>query len=141
MNNIDIVREFIRRYDHCVLATVTSDEQPECGIIEFAETPELEIIFDTSTKYRKYKNLEHSPRVALAIGSRETNTGVQYEGEANKLQGEPLAVAKQIFFTKCPGARQWEKQPDTVYYKVTPRWIRYRSYATQPMTEFEFNFN
>ena len=120
------------------MATVTSEGLPECAIIEFAETPDLEIIFDTSKEYRKYKNLQH-PNVAFAIGSRDANTGLQYEGVAKELSGEELDSAKKIFFSKCPGARKWETEPDTVYFKVTPKWMRYRSYNTDPPTIFEIN--
>ena len=140
MNNLEIVKNFIKEFDHCVLATVSPRNMPECALVEFAETSELEIIFDTSTEYRKFINLERNQNVAFAIGSRDVNSAVQYEGVARRLEGGELVKSKEIFFEKCPDARMWEKSPDTVYYKVKPRWLRYRSYATEPMTEFEVNF-
>ncbi len=140
MDEKNTIRDFIKNFDHCVMATVTPEGLPECAIIEFAETPELEIIFDTSNEYRKYKNIKHQPYVAFAIGSRDANTGLQYEGTAKEIQGSELIAAKEIFFSKCPDARKWENDPTSVYFKVIPSWIRYRSYATDPMTEFEINF-
>lgn len=137
MDQRTVVMEFLGKFDHCVLATVTPEGKPECALIEFAETPSLEIVFDTSNTYRKFANMESNPNVAFAIGDRAANTGVQYEGVVTRLEGDELAAMKKIFFAKCPYAPKFEKNPDTVYYKATPRWIRYRSYDTDPMTQFE----
>jgi len=129
---------FIKTHTHCVLATVTKDGNPEAAIIEYVANDKGEIIFDTSTDYRKYKNLLNNQHIAIAIGSGEENKGVQCEGIASLLQGEELIEAKKIYFAKRPEAKKWESDPTTIYFKVIPTWLRMRDYTTDPMMETEY---
>jgi hypothetical protein len=54
-------------------------------------TPELEIVFDTLEKSRKFANISRDPRVAFVIGCQREVT-VQYEG-----------VVRQIFLLPSSG--------------------------------------
>lgn len=53
---------------------------------------------------RKYKNLKNNPKVAVAIGWEEKKT-LQYEGEAEELEGKELEKFKEIYFKKNPSAK------------------------------------
>ena len=122
-----------------VMATVAPDGMPEAAVIEFAETEDLELIFDTFTTYRKYQNLKNNPRVAFVIGWDE-NITVQYEGVAEELTGENLDKYKQIYFTKNPDAQKWQKFQETTWFKIKPKWVRYRDGNVTPPTEHEISF-
>ena len=110
-----------------VLTTATSSGQPEAALMGFALTPNLEIIFDTVRSSRKYPNLKENPRVAWAVGC-TTEVTVQYEGEAEELEGEALAKYKPIYFQKFPDGPARENWPGMTYFVVRPKWVRYCDY-------------
>jgi hypothetical protein len=93
----------------------------------FAVTPEPEIIFDTVRSSRKYANLKENPRVAWAAGC-TTEVTVQYEGEAEELEGEALAKYKRICFQKFTDGPARENWAGITYFLVRPKWVRYCDY-------------
>lgn len=110
-----------------VLATVGEGGRPEAALMGFAVTPELEIIFDTVKSSRKYPNLKKNPHVAWVVGC-TTEVSVQYEGEAEELEGEALAKYKKIYFAKFTDGPDREKWPGITYFVVRPKWVRYCDY-------------
>jgi general stress protein 26 len=131
------IRAFIAANNHGTLATVSKDGAPEAAIIEYAETDALEILFGTSVEYRKYENLMQNPRVAFTVGNKENSIGLQYEGDAHLISEDQLAHYKEIYFTKCPDAKRFDAVPGHVFFKISPRWMRFRDLTTVPPTEFE----
>jgi len=127
----ELIRNFIKRHKVAVMSTVTKEGNPEAAALEFGDTDDLELIFDTIVTYRKYKNLEENNRVAFVIGWDE-NITVQYEGEAHELSGEEEVKYKQLYFQKNPKAKKWEKNPEIRYFKVIPKWIRYSNLNVNP---------
>ena len=122
-----------------VLATVAEDGRPEAALMGFAVTPELEIIFDTVKSSRKYPNLKKNPRVAWVVGC-ATAVSVQYEGEAEELEGEQLAKYKKTYFAKFTDGPDREKWPGITYFVVRPKWVRYCDYnpASRRIEERKF---
>lgn len=143
MNDKDkkFIYDFIHGQKIAVLATVNKSGQPEAAVIQFGETENLEIIFDTLTEshYRKYKNLQKNQAVALVIGWDEDIT-VQYEGQAREIKGEEAEKYKRVFFQKNPGAEKWDQNPEIRYFVVTPKWIRYADYDGKPHKIIELKF-
>src|SRR5688572_23078061 len=90
------ILQFIKKHDIGVIAT-TDTVKPEAAVIEYGETDDLELIFDTFVSSRKYQNLSQNPRVAFVIGW-DDNITVQYEGEAVELNGEEVEKYKAIYF-------------------------------------------
>lgn len=138
MSDKERILNFIREHKICVLATIAPESKPEAAAIEFAETDDSELIFDTFTTYRKYPNLKANPNVAVVIGW-ETAT-VQYEGVANELEGEEFEQMKKIFLAKHPDAVKFLAIPETRYFKVSPKWARLRDYSTVPETVIEVTY-
>jgi|GEM_PF-6010306 len=64
----DFLHRFISQHTLAVIATVTEVGIPQSALVGFAVTPDLEIIFDTVTTSRKYKNLRKNPAISLVIG-------------------------------------------------------------------------
>src|SRR3989339_545686 len=136
MKRNNIILEFIKRNKLAVISTITSSNLPESAVIEFCQTDNLEVIFDTLKTSRKYKNLQKNTNVALVIGWDDDIT-IQYEGIAEELQGKPLDDHKKIYFAKSSRAKKWESNPDISYFLVKPKWIRYSDLNKSPWEIFE----
>lgn len=131
-----LILDFIRRQKIAVISTVTAENKPEAAVIEFGETQELELIFDTFSSYRKYQNIQHHSQVAFVIGW-DDNITVQYEGSAEELSGDRLEKYKALYFAKNSAAQRWEAREEIRYFRVRPTWIRYSDLSTRPWTIYE----
>ncbi|MCL5970037.1 MAG: pyridoxamine 5'-phosphate oxidase family protein [Patescibacteria group bacterium] len=60
--------EFIKKNNLCVISTVGKDCKPQSAAMEFGETENLELIFDTYKDSRKYKNIQENKNVSVVIG-------------------------------------------------------------------------
>jgi len=125
--NLQEVFRFMDNERYGVLTTTTNSGQPEAALVGFAVTPALEIIFDTVRSSRKYPNLKENPRVAFVVGC-TTEITVQYEGEAEELEGEALAKYKPIYFRKFTDGPARESWAGITYFAVRPKWVRYCDY-------------
>lgn len=133
----DQLRHFIHRHTLAVIATQGKD-CPESAVIEFGDNG-LELIFDAYRDSRKCQNIARNPKVSFVIGWDNDQT-VQYEGWALLLEGEELEQYKQFYFAKLPDAQKWQSEPEIVYYKVSPSWIRYTDLNVHPWSIKEFEF-
>jgi general stress protein 26 len=131
MNKKQFLSHYIHNHMIGVLATISQNGTPGAAVMEFGDTKNLELIFDTLKSARKYKNLLHSPNVAFVIGWDEGTT-VQYEGVATELHGKELVKYKNIMFAKSPDFQKWEKLPNITYFKIIPQWIRYSAMNKKP---------
>lgn len=125
--NVQAVAAFLSGEQLGVLSTATKSGRPESALMGFAVTPDLEIIFDTVRSSRKYPILKENPRVAWVIGC-TTEITVQYEGEAEELEGEQLAKYKPIYFAKFTDGPARESWAGITYFAVRPKWVRYCDY-------------
>lgn len=117
------ILNFIRQHELCVLSTVSLTGAPEAALVKFSLTDTFEIIFNTYNTYRKYKNLQYHPEVAVVIGG-EKGITVQYEGKAVELYGKELEKYQEIFHQTHPKS-QWHTHPETRFFKIIPTWLRY----------------
>jgi uncharacterized pyridoxamine 5'-phosphate oxidase family protein len=124
LNLQENIFHFIHDKRLAVMATVHPDNSLEAAVIQFAVTENLEIIFNTFSTYRKYVNLQKNPAVALVFGGEEKIT-VQYEGVARECFGNEREKVKTLFLQKYPKAGKWDNYPQTRWFVVTPKWIRY----------------
>jgi len=140
-NDKQFVYEFIHKHLIAALACINHSCQPEASIVEFGDTPNLELTFDTLSKsYRKFKNLRNNPAVAFVIGWDDKIT-VQYEGIAKEITGEEAERYKEIFFEKNPDrARKWDNDPEVKHFLVRPKYIRYSDYDGKPYKIIELKF-
>jgi len=122
-----------------VLSSLGLMGAPQSALVGIAVTPELEIIFDTVEKSRKFANIARDPRVAFVICWQGEIT-VQYEGVAWRISSTALSPYHEIYyrkFTDGPSRLKWE---GITYYVVTPKWIRYSDYHQTPPEIVEFVF-
>ena len=122
-----------------VLSSLGSDGAPQSALVGIAVTQELEIVFDTVAKSRKFANIARDPRVAFVAGWQGEVT-VQYEGIARLISSMELGPYHEIYFRKFPDGPARLKWEGITYYVVTPKWIRYSDYNQSPPEIVEFSF-
>lgn len=108
--NKNFLYQFLRKQKLAVLATIAADGSPQCALVGFAVTPELEIVFDTVSTSRKYANLMTNAKAAFVIGW-EHEVTVQYEGVAQQLRGDNAQAYKRVYFSAWPDGPEREKWP------------------------------
>ena len=135
------ILEFVKKSTLTVISTVdVQSNKPESAVIAFAEMENLELVFGTSNKTRKYRNLQTNQNVSFVIGW-DPNTGtVQYEGVAKELSKEELPAYSAIMAAKNPRAVKFINREDQRYFLVKPTWIRILDKTKSPDETFEINF-
>ena len=91
----DFIYHYLSRQRLAVLSSIAPGNRPQAALIGIAVTEDLEIIFDTVTRSRKYKNMLDHPAVSLVIGW-DNETTIQYEGNAELLSGEGSEQYKEV---------------------------------------------
>ncbi|MGB5107775.1 MAG: pyridoxamine 5'-phosphate oxidase family protein [Candidatus Zixiibacteriota bacterium] len=131
---------FASKFRHANLATVSVTNGPEAATVGFVMTPELEIVFDTTTESRKYRNLRQNNRIAFVIGGLDDEVTLQYEGEVEILAGDALTYWKPEYFEKFPDGHEREFLPDIAYILVRPKWARMSDFGQEPPVVEEMSF-
>lgn len=129
------IYELLKSVDSCVLSTV-SNNKPQSSLMGFGVSENLELIFGTSNKSRKFKNITLNPHVSVTfhLGGHKT---IQYEGVVEMIVGEELEKYKNIYFELRPSVKKYESLADQVYFKVNPIWLRYTDVTKSPWNIFE----
>jgi general stress protein 26 len=131
--------KFMAEHKLGVLGSISQDGSPQSALVGIAVTPELEIIFDTVARSRKYGNLLANPAASFVIGWTGEVT-LQFEGQAFQPEGAELARYQQVYFTAWPECRDHLSWPGIAYFVVQPKWIRYSDYDQRPPLIEEFRF-
>jgi len=134
-----MILNFIKKHTLAVLATTAPNGKPEASVIEFSERDNFELIFDTFSTFRKYKNLKRNASVAVVIGW-DDNITVQYEGVVEELSGKELQECVKVHIAKCPDTKKFVNQKNIKFFKIIPKWIRYSDLNVDPWKVFEVNF-
>jgi hypothetical protein len=129
---------FIARHDLAVLSYVSPDGAPQSAVLAIAVTPDLEIVFDTVSSSRKYRDLKADPRCSMVVWTGEAT--LQYEGIAEEPSGEELDRYKEAYFKKLPDGRDRLSWPGISYFVIRPTWIRYSDFDARPPVIEEFSF-
>ena len=133
--------EFILTCRYGVLGTISSTGTPQSALVGIAVTPQLEIVFDTVRRSRKYANLVARPACSFVIGGwGPGEQTVQFEGEAEELKWPALERHRAVYFGAWPDGPERMHWPGSVYFLVRPKWIRYSDFDRQPPAIHEFDF-
>jgi pyridoxine/pyridoxamine 5'-phosphate oxidase len=114
-----------------VMSSVAASGVPQSALVGIAVTPKLEIIFDTLSSSRKYRNLIRYPACSFVVGWNGEQT-VQFEGTARELLGEQRTRYLEVYFAVWPECRSHLAWPATAYFLVKPTWIRFSDYDQSP---------
>ncbi|MBC7581724.1 pyridoxamine 5'-phosphate oxidase family protein [Aeromicrobium sp.] len=120
------------------VSTIHADGRPQAAVVQFAVMPDGSILMETSNRARKYPNLLADDRVACIIGW-DQRISVQLEGTAQQVAESDVAAFKTVYLDKNPKARNLIDQPDTRLFKITPTWLRYGDYGSDPWFIEEFS--
>jgi len=126
---------FIAGCDLAVVSYLSQEGAPQSAVVGIAVTPELELVFDTVSSSRKYRNLKAHPRCSVAMWTGEIT--VQYEGVAEETTSD---FYKEAYFKKLPDGRERLSWPGISYFVVRPKWIRYSDFQARPAVIEEFSF-
>ena len=122
-----------------VLGSISPVGSPQSALVGIAVTPELEVVFDTLTNTRKYRNLRANASACFVIGWDREIT-VQFEGTSFEPQGAELDRYREIYFGVYPDGRDRLEWPGIVHLVLRPIWVRYSDYSQNPPLIEEFNF-
>lgn len=138
MNREPLVK-FARERGLAVLATRGPDGTPQAALVGTAASDQAEIIFDTSIRSRKYRNIRAHDRVALVIGWDDEVT-VQCEGVADMPgRAGPRPVSDDLH-QAVPGEPYTRRGPRDRPVRVRPDWARYSDYRPASFTVHEVPF-
>jgi general stress protein 26 len=142
MTDSDIYRllyQFLAEHTLGVLGTIGPDGTPQSALVGIAATPELEIIFDTVSTSRKYRNLKSNPVCSFVVGWSGEVT-VQYEGTAHEPESAALQRYQRAYFERWPDGPSRLSWPGITYFAVRPTWIRYSDFSQNPPRIKELTF-
>lgn len=125
---------FMRQEPYAVQASVSASGKPQVATIGVVVSDSFEVFFDTLDTTRKAVNLRRNPAVAMALGStaEATERTVQLEGTADEPGGADLQRLFDLYFDRFPDGRDRQRWPGIVYFRVTPTWLRYSDFSTDP---------
>lgn len=118
----------MKPYTHGVVSTISPANTPQSAYVALAITPKLQIIFDTVTDSRKFKNIGLNAYVSCELGG-DNDTTIQYEGIAKVPTERELKKLLPIYFASFPDGRARRKNwRNLVYICIEPKWIRYSNF-------------
>ncbi len=124
---LEAVADFLRPHRLAVIATASGDGRPEAALINIAVTPDLDIVFETTSATRKFANLIDNPYVSLVIGWQGDKT-LQMDGTVAALEAADYEKLAPLFFSAFPEKRSHEYWPGNAYFRVRPYWFRLSDY-------------
>lgn len=130
MDRKNQILEFASKHTLCVVSTCVGD-QPESALVDFVMTADFEIIFNTYTTSRKYKNLKLNPKVSIVIGFGDSLKTLQCEGWAQELEGHAEGKVMSDYKDHLGFFRRW-KIKDMRYFVVKPTWLRLSDFSEYP---------
>ncbi|MET4080346.1 putative pyridoxamine 5'-phosphate oxidase family protein [Pedobacter sp. UYP30] len=101
----EFLYDFIYKNKVAVVATVSADKNSESALVGIAVTPDLKIVFDTSSKSRKYSNIMSNSLISFVIGWENEQT-IQYEGITKIPKKAELNRLKEIYFKNFPDGKE-----------------------------------
>jgi hypothetical protein len=133
------VYHFLSRQKLGALGSISPESTVQSALVGIAVTPKLEIIFDTVSSSRKFRNLAANPRCSFVVGWTGEVT-VQFEGVAIQPRDAELARYQKIYFATWPDGPARLTWTGIAYFVVRAKWIRYSDYDQNPPLIEEFLF-
>ncbi|HEX5098450.1 MAG TPA: pyridoxamine 5'-phosphate oxidase family protein [Polyangiaceae bacterium] len=124
------LRSFLRAHKLVVLSSLGPDGAPQAAVVGYAVSDALELVFDTLTSTRKYRNLRADPRAALVVFEGERT--VQLEGTVDFPEGDELERLRNVYFGPYPDGRERLAWTGITHGRVTLTWARLSDYAVEP---------
>ena len=135
------VREFLKKHNLAVVSTLHVEKSGiESAVVAFAETSDLEIIFGTSTKTRKYKNLQANKTTSFVIGWSSDVGTLQFEGESKQIPQEQINNYALLLTGKNISNAAFLQNAEQAWFIVKPNWIRLLDTTSNGVGVLELDF-
>lgn len=123
----EVLADYLRAHPLAVLATASADGRPEAALVNIAATPDLDIVFETTSATRKFTNLKSNPRVSLVVGWQGGKT-LQVDGMVEELEASAYERLTPAFFAAFPEKGSHAYWPGNSYFRIRPTWFRLSDY-------------
>jgi DNA-binding winged helix-turn-helix (wHTH) protein len=135
----DLLR-FARAHRLAVVATGSTEGQPQASVVRFVTTDAFELIVDSHGTARKVRNLRGNPKVGVTIGWDNLQT-LQIDGLGTIEQGGDLERAKRFYESQFPERyRARQGIEGLVYIRITPSWMRFSDFRHNPADVLTLDF-
>ena len=136
------IRALLKSHQFGVIATIDVDNnKPESAVVAFAEKEDFSLIFGTSNKTRKYKNLQKNQNVSFVIGWSHQTGSIQYEGIAQELSDEEAMKQGEFVVLKNKQSNKFILKENQKYFLVTPVWIRFVDTSPDTAGNYEISLH
>jgi general stress protein 26 len=126
---------FLRQGRVSVLSTCTSKGESHSSVMHYSCAAELPALyFSTDDRSAKAKDCRENPRGSVALGWSEVDwVTVQMRGGLRVLTlPAELEAAKAAHYAVHPNARQFDRDPHTLFLAFEPDWVRFSDLAAAP---------
>lgn len=138
MTVLSTAKAFLASQPFCVVSTVGDGGAPQSAFVAFSESDDFEIAIGTFVDSRKFRNVVRDPRVSIVVSGDDKT--VQIEGTARVATGAEEERVRAQHLTKNPSAKKYAYDSRESFVIVTPRWMRYTDFTTDPDTVEELRF-
>ena len=132
---------FLRSHRYAVQSSVSPQQTSQAAVVGVAVSDMFDVVFDTLRGSRKGRNLALNSAIALTFGSvaAEASRTVQMEGVADIIDPADHAALIAMYLAAFPDGRERQRQPDLIYVRVRPQWLRDSDYGVTPPRIDEWN--
>lgn len=131
--------KFLNDRFYCVISSVNSSIASQSAFVAYSVNNSFEVIFGTSSLPRKYQNIMSNKSVSVVVADKSAE--VQYEGLADLVSDSERKDIEALHIERVPGAEKYRNDPNQVYFKITPTWMRFVRHgdpdAVEEFTEFK----
>ncbi len=135
------IRNILKNQQLTVVSTIdTETNKPESAVVAFAEKEDFSLIFGTSNKTRKYKNLQLNQNISFVIGWSAETGSVQYEGVAKELSFDEAQEHGELMVLKNKQIGKFIIKEGQKYFLVKPVWMRLVDTSKETGGMYELSF-
>jgi len=132
-----IILDFIKTSRVSVLATVLGNGSPHAAAMHYSHSVNpLEIYFSVDKTSLKCQSLlkKKKNKASVVIGFSEQDwLTLQIDGLISIVSDrEKLKSVKLIHYKKNPSSKEFENNPNTIFLRFKPKWIRYTDFNFEP---------
>lgn len=123
------VAAYVREEGRGIVATVTSEGEPEAALMGITALDDGTLLFNVVPWARKLANLKAQGRVAVVVGT-SAHVSVQFEGLAVITEGDEADHYAAEFERLMPGSKSRYEGYEVVV--VRPEWLRVYDVSHRP---------
>jgi nitroimidazol reductase NimA-like FMN-containing flavoprotein (pyridoxamine 5'-phosphate oxidase superfamily) len=129
----DLIINYLSKRKFLTLATSSQKGEPLTHPIAYVNKEDT-IYFSTSSKTRKYKNIQKNPNVAYSVYEQtehlEDVISVQMEGKATPVTDKKEIIEiNEMLKQKFPSMAKLTTDPDNVIVKISPKLCYFSDYT------------